>query len=121
MRRLFMIMVMGIALVTSFSISGCYYDVEEELYGFCDTSNVTYSTTIKGLMNSYGCIGCHSGNSASGNVNLDTYDALVLNMPKLWPAINHTGPKPMPQGGNKMSDCDIRKVKAWMDAGTPNN
>ena len=105
----------------SASMSGCYYDVEEELYGSCDTSSVTYSGTIKPLLTSYGCYGCHTGTSASGGVNLDTHHDLVTQMNKVWIAINHTGTKPMPQGGSKMNACDINKVKAWMDQGTPEN
>ena len=34
-------------------LTGCYYDVEEELYGTCHTGNVTYSTTITGIINGY--------------------------------------------------------------------
>lgn len=122
MRRIAFIMITICALIVSFSMSSCYYDVEEELYGSsCDTSNVTYSGTIKTLFTNYGCFGCHSGTSASGYVHLDTHAGIVSQINRIWPAINHTGPHPMPQGGNKMTDCDISKVKVWMDAGTPNN
>ena len=105
------------------SLSSCYYDVEEELYGGpCDTTAVTYSATIKGLLTSYGCMGCHSGSGASGGVNLETHASLTSNINRVWGAINHhSGFEPMPQGGNKMNPCDLSKVKAWMDAGTPNN
>jgi len=27
----------------------------------------------------------------------------------------------MPKGGNKLSDCDIRKLEIWIIKGKPNN
>lgn len=105
--------------------TGCYYDVEEELYGGpCDTSNVTYSGTITGIINRYGCLSCHSGPQPAAPFRLETYadvQAKVLDN-RLMGAITHAnGFAPMPQGAPKMSDCDINKVKAWIDRGAPNN
>jgi hypothetical protein len=56
-------------------LTGCYYDKEDELYSSvtCDSSNVNFSGTISGLLNYYGCLGCHSGSAPSGNVNLQGY------------------------------------------------
>jgi hypothetical protein len=115
-------------LLVAVTAASCYYDVEEELYppaGPCDTGTaVTYSTTITGLMTSYGCLGCHSGTVPSGNVNLSTYAGVKTRVDnnELWGAINHQpGFTPMPQGMGKMSTCDIAKIKVWMDAGAPNN
>ena len=113
------------AFTCSFSLAGCYYDSVEELYGTnCDTSNVTYSTTIKGLLNTYTCLTCHIGSNPSGGFALDTYTGVKtkVNDGTFWGAINHLpGFSPMPQGYIKMSDCDIKKVKTWIDAGAPNN
>lgn len=109
------------------TVAGCYYDKEEELYGAngaCDTKNITYSLTVSGLMNSYGCLGCHSGPTPDGNINLQghTNVAAVAATGKLYGSISHApGFQPMPKGSNKMSPCDISRVKAWIDAGTPNN
>jgi hypothetical protein len=37
-------------------------------------------------------------------------------------AITHApGFTPMPQGGAKLPACEIAKIKAWVDAGSPNN
>ncbi|MFN2440044.1 MAG: hypothetical protein ABR503_12650, partial [Chitinophagaceae bacterium] len=60
----------------------------------------------------------------SGNISLGDYTSVKtqVNNGKLFGAINHApGFSPMPQGANKMSQCDINKVKAWVDAGAPNN
>lgn len=40
---------------------------------------------------------------------------------RLYAAISHTGPSPMPKGGNKLSDCDIQLIKSWIDNGILNN
>lgn len=116
-----------ILFVFSILFSSCYRDVEELLYpadGTCDTNGVTYSGTVVPLLQSNGCIGCHSGGAPSGNISLDGYAnvRVVAQNGKLYGAINHSpGFSPMPQGGNKMSACNINKIKAWIDAGIPNN
>jgi hypothetical protein len=107
-------------------LTGCYYDKEDELYSSvtCDSSNVNFSGTVSGLLNYYGCLGCHSGSAPSGNVNLQGYTNVKAKVSdgRLFGAVNHSaGFSPMPQGGNKMSACDISKIKAWIDAGAPNN
>ena len=106
-------------------LAGCYYDSEEELYNCAiDPATMRYSTTINSILTSYGCIGCHSGPSPSGTINLSTYSGVnaVASDGRLHGAINHEpGFEPMPQGSSKMNACDIRKIKAWIDAGAPNN
>ena len=116
-----------IIIVISLLSGGCYYDVEEYLYpdnGVCDTNSVTYSTTILPILQGQGCLGCHSGGAPSGNISLEGYNnvkTVALNG-KLYGVINYEpGYSPMPQGGNKLSACNINRVKAWIDAGAPNN
>lgn len=108
-------------------ITGCYYDSEDLLNpgnGNCDTNGVTYNTTVVPLLQASGCLGCHSGGAPSGNISLATHTSVktVAQNGKLFGAINHSpGFSPMPQGGNKMSSCNIQKIKAWIDAGSINN
>ena len=120
MKKILIALVAGI-----FMLSSCYYHKEDLLYGSnCDTTNVTYSSTMRGLLNNYGCLGCHVGNNPSGGINLETYDNIktVIDNGRLYGAITHSaGFKPMPDGAAKMNPCDINKVKAWIDAGAPNN
>jgi hypothetical protein len=90
----------------------------------CDTTTVTFAGTITPLLNSYGCTNCHSGTSAPGNILLTSYNGVKakINDGRLWGAINHlAGFRPMPQGGNKMNDCDINKFRAWINRGALNN
>lgn len=117
--------VITLLVIASIVVASCYYDKEEELYGTnCNTVNVSFSTTVNALLQQYGCLGCHSGPGGSGNVNLQGHANVkqVALSGKLYGAISHSpGFKPMPQGGNKMSDCDIKKIKSWIDAGALDN
>ena len=90
----------------------------------CDTTTVAFAATITPLLTSYGCTGCHGGTAPAGNFSLTSYNGVKakVNDGRLFGAINHqAGFRPMPQGGNKMADCDINKFKAWIDRGALNN
>ena len=112
-------------LLVSVAATGCYYDKEDQLYNCTiDVTNSKYSTTVTNTMISYGCLGCHGTISPSGGVILNTYAGTkaVAADGRLYGSIAHiAGFNPMPQGSSKMSDCDIKKIKAWIDAGAPNN
>jgi cytochrome c553 len=88
----------------------------------CDTVNFTY-TAIQPILQQ-NCIGCHSSTLASGGVNLSTHAgvAVVAQSGELMGAIKHqTGFVAMPQGAAKLSDCKIRQIEKWVQAGAPNN
>ena len=116
-----------IILIVSVIFAGCYYDKEDLLYpdsGNCDTSAVTYSGSVRTALQNNGCLGCHAGSTPSGNVLLDNYNSvkIYVHNGKLYGAISHSaGYSPMPQGGNKMTNCTISQIKAWIDAGALNN
>lgn len=87
----------------------------------CDTlSYITYNTHVKPILSL--CTGCHPSGSPTGH-SLDSYNGVKtsINTGKLLPSIKHTGPKPMPQGGGKLSDCDIAKIQKWFNNGMPEN
>ena len=118
---------MLIFVLTASLLTSCYYDNEEELYPGsgvpCDTTGVTYGNSVAPLMAS-NCNGCHSEASPAGNIVTSTYDGLrsAVNSGILRKAINHeSGAAPMPQGGNKLSACDLAKVDAWINQGAPQN
>jgi hypothetical protein len=115
--------ILGLVL-TGITFSGCYYDTEEELYSSvsCDTASVTYSGTVKPMIEQQ-CLSCHSGAQPSGGIDLSTYAAVKVQADngQLYGAIAHLeGFQPMPQG-SKLSNCDISKVKIWVDASAPQN
>jgi mono/diheme cytochrome c family protein len=112
-------------------LAGCYYDNEEELYPgepACDTTNVTYSGTIYPII-SDNCFICHNSSTPQGNILLKDYATIsaAAQVPagqagSLYGAISHNpGNSAMPKNGTQLSDCKIRQVKAWIDAGTPDN
>ena len=89
----------------------------------CDTANMTYSANIKAILQS-NCYSCHGNGQANGGVTLDTYAGVktVADNGKLIGVITHAAGFPaMPQGGTKLSDCNINKIKDWINRGTQNN
>jgi len=91
--------------------------------GGCDTTLFTFSGAVMPLINTY-CKGCHNPASLGGGVDLSSYSTVKTSAlsGRLMGSINHaTGYKPMPQGGNKLADCQIKQIDKWIQAGTPNN
>jgi hypothetical protein len=110
-------------------IAGCYYDKEELVYPptsgtSCDTTAVRYSTDIVNILQA-NCYSCHGGTASFGGGNkLDAYTSLqtYATNGSLLGAITHSpGYPPMPQGGAKLSDCNIAKIRTWIRTGAPNN
>jgi hypothetical protein len=106
---------------------GCYYDVEEELYPSsgvaCDTAGVTYAGQIEPLLSAH-CYTCHSAASALGNVVLEGYQNTMIYAGdgRLLGSVSHEpGYAAMPQGGNKLSNCNIEIIKHWIQTGSPEN
>lgn len=107
-------------------LTGCYFDKEDQLYPQaatgCDTTNVTYTATIKPIFDTYcATSGCHDAQTKSFGHDLSNYNGAVTSaQSRLLGAINQqNGFSAMPKGMAKLSDCDIAKVTAWVSAGTP--
>lgn len=113
-----------------------YNPVPNPTTGSCaDTTAISYQQTIMPILaaNCYRCHGTNS-NSGSGGIILQDYNVLKrfaqttqLNKTTgslLYGNITHAG-KPyytnMPFDGGKLSDCDILKIKKWIDMGIPQN
>lgn len=119
-----------LALVTVFSLSACYYDHEDILYGATsnqpcvDTAGtVSYTQKVVPILQA-SCYGCHSGSFPSGNQLMGTYaaDKAMGQNGKLYGTIAHSaGFSPMPKGAAKLSACQIAVVKKWIDQGMLNN
>lgn len=118
------IIVVGIAA----SLSSCTKQNEETLKAqgggvTCDTAGMKYSTDVLPILQA-NCYRCHGNGNVTGGITLDGYAAVVtqVNSGNLIGAITHAaGYTPMPFDGGKLSDCDIAKIKAWINEGTPNN
>lgn len=116
-------------LIIAIIFTNCYYDSEEKLYpvlsSSCDLENVTFSATIKPILQA-SCYTCHSNsnyiNQGSG-IRLENYeDVKIQASSRLMGAIRHEpGFVHMPLNGGKLPDCEINKIQRWIDNGMPNN
>ncbi|HMG15561.1 MAG TPA: hypothetical protein VK590_08950 [Saprospiraceae bacterium] len=108
------------------SLSGCYYNNEEELLGtvVCDTSAVKYSTDVSAII-SANCLPCHSTTTKEFGITLEGYSNLKANvgpMGRVLGAIKHSsGYFPMPKDAAQLSSCDINKIDKWVSDGALNN
>ena len=88
----------------------------------CNPSNVSFSGDVQPVI-SNNCIGCHSGSTVNGGVNLSSHGGVqaAAQSGKLYNAISQNGlATPMPPNG-KLPACDIARIKAWIDEGMKNN
>lgn len=82
----------------------------------CDTNTVTYELSVKPILEN-NCFSCHNSGNTSGGIDLTDYTkltSLAANGALLGSISHFNGFSPMPQGGNKLSDCDIAKIDKWI-------
>jgi len=111
----------------AFVLTSCYYDKADKLYPVspsgCDTSNITYTGTIKPIMLlNCATAGCHDAASQAGGFDYSTRNGMITEIQngKLLGSIKHgAGYIAMPQSGGKLSDCDIQKITIWINNGYP--
>jgi cytochrome c5 len=116
------------AVLVVVSISSCYYDNEEYLYGVTQTctdttTNISYAQKVVPIFQQ-SCYGCHTGSFPSGGILMGTYaaDKAIAVNGKLYGSIAHaSGFSAMPKGAAMLSACSVSAVKKWVDAGSPNN
>ena len=54
----------------------------------------------------------------------DTYDDLkiIADDGRFWGCVNHeSGYSPMPNDRPKLNDCDLEKIRIWLDSGALND
>lgn len=107
------------------SLTGCYYDSEELLYGTveCATESITYTGDVLPLIVD-NCYQCHDADNNFGGVTLEGYDQLrtYVDNGELLGVIRHTsGFSPMPKNEPQLVECNIEKIAAWVAAGAPND
>jgi hypothetical protein len=87
----------------------------------CDSVNVTYTMSINPIIQAW-CIGCHGGSKPASGLSLETYEEVVAcaNSNRLMGSIRQeSGYTAMPQGGGKLSSCEIALFQKWINIGTP--
>ncbi len=88
----------------------------------CDTAVFTYSGAIKNTIQNK-CVGCHNTVTTGGGINLSTFSgvqAAALSGRLFGAVAQLPGYSPMPTG-YKLSECEIKQIKKWIDAGSQNN
>lgn len=88
----------------------------------CNVINTSFANDIATIVNT-NCLGCHSGSSIGGGVNLSGYTGVraAATSGKLYNAVAQNGSAVSMPPSQKLSECDIRKIKSWIDAGSQNN
>jgi len=89
----------------------------------CNTIGVSFSTTIFPIMKNY-CTGCHSGNSPSAGIDLNSYISVknYASNGRLYGSISHSiGFKPMPSSTSKLGSFEITQIQSWISEGMINN
>lgn len=87
----------------------------------CPTT-ISFASDVKPLID-VNCVtsGCHDA-SGAGGYNFSTYSAVAANGELIVNVISwDTGFSPMPQGGDKLPDSLIQKIKCWVKQGKLDN
>jgi hypothetical protein len=110
------------AFAALFFVTACGDD--EEPTPSCVTTNLTYTKDTKAILSGCAAAGCHVAGSPLGSLatyaDTKAYIITAKAAGRFDGAINHqTGFSPMPKGGSKLSDCNISKLNAWINAGMP--
>lgn len=103
------------------ALTGCYYDIEEELYpgNFCDTGNITFSGTIKPLIQTRCALpGCHVTGAQSPDLTNDATIKSAADQGLIRQRVIDRQPTVMPPTG-ALPPCELQQVQAWLDAGAP--
>ena len=127
-------------LGAAFLLSGCYYDNFKELHpegalpdpsNICDTTGViSYSAQIVPILNASCNQNCHNPTAGvgtgSGDDDLTSYAALssLALSGRLYSSVSWDDVytlEHMPDGGSKLPECDIVKIKNWAAAGALDN
>ncbi|MEE9437507.1 MAG: hypothetical protein V3V14_00820 [Saprospiraceae bacterium] len=89
----------------------------------CKTEDLTYTNFGKSFLNgNCASSGCHDSDALPAVGKMDNYEnaKTFIDFGRIKGAINHLeGFSNMPKGGDKLSDCNISKLEAWVDAGAP--
>ncbi len=119
----------GVFILMSFLFS-CTYEKAEvpevvavDTTFVCDTADVTYTKDIQPLLLLHCGTDneCHRAIDNQSDVPLDTYelDTLFAGTGQLLNSITsqNGNPPAMPKEGDKLTECDVNKIKAWINQG----
>ena len=113
------------AIALSALSSACSYSHADTPAPCNDPTPVTYEAVISPIFEAH-CRACHGStvySTLGGNNDYSDYTGIKKQSASLiLSCINHeAGFDPMPKSGGKLSDCDIERIRKWIEAGQPNN
>lgn len=92
--------------------------------GPCDSTSVSYSSSIVPILQNK-CVGCHTtATSTNGFIALTGYAdvQLVVQTGQLLGSVTHDPSYvAMPDGGPQLNNCEIAKIRNWINEGANNN
>ncbi|HET9505344.1 MAG TPA: hypothetical protein VFO93_17505 [Hymenobacter sp.] len=127
--------ILGVALGLGSLLAACSYTNAYEAPAPCNLpATVSYQVHVLPILTK-NCYSCHSAKdyqqSTAGTFNMEDFTQVKFysnpangrnNVSYMVGNIRHdAGFVPMPNNGDKLSVCDIATIKAWVDAGAPNN
>ena len=124
---------MGLVLGLGSLLAGCSYtSVVPPAQPVCALpTTVSYKTNVLPILTLNCRNSCHNPQLLQGNFNMDDFTQVQYwattengktGIPWMLGNIRHDpGFNNMPQVGDKLDDCEIATIKAWIDAGAPNN
>ncbi len=108
-------------------LQSCYYDNLEDLVGSqCVELPERYSEAVVVILSKY-CYECHSDatkNSLGAGIGLENYQDVKTTVDdgSLMGSIEHVaGYSPMPRNRAKLLECDIEKIRVWIQEGAEDN
>lgn len=128
-------MAWGLAIALAGVSAACSYTNSYEPPAPCNLpTTVSYQTHVLPIL-VQNCYSCHSAQNykslTSNTLNMEDFTQVKFyatpanglnNVSYLVGNIRHDpGFVAMPNNANKLADCDIALIKAWVDAGAPNN
>lgn len=87
----------------------------------CNTENITYENRVEAIMEQY-CTACHSGASPDAGIVLTTYEEVKSQALDglLYDSMAHnSNATPMPYLGQKVPDCTLAQIAAWIADDAP--
>ncbi|MFQ3576542.1 MAG: hypothetical protein SNJ77_08915 [Cytophagales bacterium] len=95
---------------------GCANNKLESLKPNCDTTNVTFISSIKPVFEAK-CYNCHEGRFPSGGINLRDEVYVTANAELIMKTIRYdAGVIGMPIG-ERLPNCEVQKFEVWVRNG----
>ena len=125
---------LGLILAAAGVLAACSYTNGYEPPAPCNLpTTVSYQMHVLPILTQR-CYSCHSAQNykVEGSLfNMESRTEMLYytnptnglnNVSFMVGNLRHdSGFQPMPKNASKLSDCDIALIKAWVDAGAPNN